>query len=1194
MLAGDSGFPGPRCLRPDDILKNVRYPSSAQFNRPWGVAVDPSGNLYVADSGNNVIRKITSAGSVTTVAGLAGFAGNLDGTGTNARLNGPVGIAIDGSGNLLVSETSNTLRIITPAAVVSTIAGAAGVAGSLNGNGSLARFNFPASLAVDGNENLFIADSLNSTVRFAGFISLPVISAQSPNQSASTGAGVTLSVTASASPTIAYQWLFNGSVVPGATSASLSIANLQAVNTGSYNVIISDYFTNSLGTVLVGSITSPPITVSIVAPPTFLSQPASQTVLSGLAASFSVMATGSPPPTYQWLFNGSPIAGATSSSYIISAAASANSGSYSVVATNGSGSVTSSVATLNVTPATPPPVAAVTPVNVLPPLSGVTATSVTTDQNGNIYYFLSSGSAIQSPLGGTAVLVSNPATVAQDRSLGTSLSNHLSLTDGAGNVYTVGGTNTYDSWGNYYASIYRTTPGGSPQVFYTIPYINNGRIAYGIAGMAFDSSGNIDVIEVYDLTIGSANGSSLVFVKINPSGTATLLLSSTNQGIDGGGSTIVVNDANGNFFVNLEGGLVKIDPTGAVTDLASAGALYNAQVALAEDSLGRIYSSDGRVFLATGQSAPAIAVAPTVFSVQPVSGTLAVGGAVPLSVAVSGFGPISLQWFRNGVAIAGANTTSYSATQPGTYAVNATTVTGTVASMNAVVAYVATTITTQPQSAILGFGGTVLLSVTATGAQLTYQWQLNNQNISSATSSSFTASAVGSYTVIVTGAGGVVTSQPAVISVATSGPVVSASQSAIPFGGFVTLTAVQANAVSYQWSLNGSKISGATTNNLVAAVPGSYTVTVVGASGSSVTSAPLNLGLANTPPFVTVSQPAIPYGGGSTLTAVLGGASAYQWQLNGTNIVGATGSAYTATAPGYYSVVVTSQYGYSIVSAATSLAFANRVINLSTRAVAASGSAAEFAGFVISGPSNSPKQLLIRGIGPALGGFGVSGFAIHATLTVFDAGGNVIATNSGGWSNNANANLIAATAQSVGAFALAPGSGDAALLLSLPPGAYSAQVSDADVGGGVALVEVYEADSSANRLINISTRASVGSGNNVEIAGFVVSGSTPVTLLIRADGPALTAFGVPNALPAPALSVYNANGNLVASNVGWSANSNAAQIVAEASAVGAFPLVPGSPDSALVLTLPPGAYTAVVSSQDGEPGIALVEVYQGP
>jgi hypothetical protein len=351
----------------------------------------------------------------------------------------------------------------------------------------------------------------------------------------------------------------------------------------------------------------------------------------------------------------------------------------------------------------------------VPALSGVTTTSVTTDQNGNIYYFLSSGSAIQSPLGGTAVLVSDPATVAQDRSLGTSLSNHLSLTDGAGNVYTVGGTNTYDSWGNYYASIYRTTPGGSPQLFYTIPYINIGRIAYGIAGMAFDGSGNIDVIEVYDLTLGTANGSSLVFVKISPSGSATLLLSSTNQGIDGGGSTIVVNDTSGNFFVNLEGGLVKIDPTGAVTDLASAGTLYNAQTVLAEDSSGRIYSSDGRVFLSPGQTAPTIALAPTVFSVQPLGGTLAPGGAVPLSVAVSGFGPISLQWYRNGVAISGANSTSYLATQPGTYTVNATTLTGTMSSVSAVVAYLATAITTQPQSATLArifheaaFDGSVL------------------------------------------------------------------------------------------------------------------------------------------------------------------------------------------------------------------------------------------------------------------------------------------------------------------------------------------------------------------------------------------------------------------------------------------------------------------------------------------------------
>ena len=140
--------------------------SAAYFYHPFGVAADGSGNIYVADTGNNTIRKITAAGVVSTLAGSAGQCGSTDGTGAAAGFCNPSGVAVDGSGNIYVADLYNyTIRKITPAGVVSTLAGSPGQTGSTNGTGSAARFYNPQGLAVDGSGNIYIADTDNSTIR---------------------------------------------------------------------------------------------------------------------------------------------------------------------------------------------------------------------------------------------------------------------------------------------------------------------------------------------------------------------------------------------------------------------------------------------------------------------------------------------------------------------------------------------------------------------------------------------------------------------------------------------------------------------------------------------------------------------------------------------------------------------------------------------------------------------------------------------------------------------------------------------------------------------------------------------------------------------------------------------------------------------------------------------------------------------
>jgi hypothetical protein len=252
------------------------------------------------------------------------------------------------------------------------------------------------------------------------------------------------------------------------------------------------------------------------------------------------------------------------------------------------------------------------------------------------------------------------------------------------------------------------------------------------------------------------------------------------------------------------------------------------------------------------------------------------------------------------------------------------------------------------------------------------------------------------------------------------------------------------------------------------------------------------------------------------------------------------------------------------------------------------------AGFVIGGTGTSGTEpLLIRGSGPALSSLGVSGALPDPELQLF-SGTNSLATNNG-WAGSAQ---IASTAAAVGAFTWSSAtSHDSALLVSPAAGAYTAQISGAASDTGVSLVEVYDATPAGSytptspRLVNISARVQVGTGGNILIAGFVIGGSTARTVLVRASGPALVPFGVSGTLPDPRLQLYS-GATLLASNSGWGGD---AQVSSTASSVGAFGWANAtSADSALLLTLPPGAYTAQVAGASGDTGVALVELYEVP
>ncbi len=275
---------------------------------------------------------------------------------------------------------------------------------------------------------------------------------------------------------------------------------------------------------------------------------------------------------------------------------------------------------------------------------------------------------------------------------------------------------------------------------------------------------------------------------------------------------------------------------------------------------------------------------------------------------------------------------------------------------------------------------------------------------------------------------------------------------------------------------------------------------------------------------------------------------------------------------------------------------AERLTGLSTRARATGGDGAVIVGFVVSGAASKP--VLARAIGPLLGVFGVRDVLPAPRLELFRAGAATAFSANTGWTTAPSPAAITAANTTARVFALSPTSADSALVQSLAPGGYTTVMSDAAGRAGNGLVEIYDlapTDAGA-RLANLSSRAFVGTGDATLIAGMTVAGAPGATkpLLIRAIGPTLGGFGLPGALAEAQLTLFDERGVAFRSNVNWTAAANALEIARVAAQVGAFPLTTGSADSALLVELAPGNYTAQVTGGGGATGIALIEVYEVP
>jgi cytochrome c peroxidase len=266
-----------------------------------------------------------------------------------------------------------------------------------------------------------------------------------------------------------------------------------------------------------------------------------------------------------------------------------------------------------------------------------------------------------------------------------------------------------------------------------------------------------------------------------------------------------------------------------------------------------------------------------------------------------------------------------------------------------------------------------------------------------------------------------------------------------------------------------------------------------------------------------------------------------------------------------------------------------RLINISARARVATGENIAIAGFVIGGVEAKP--VLIRAVGPTLATFGVTGALAAPRLDVLR--GNILVATNSGVARASNATAIAAAARQAGAFALGTSGADAAIVTTLHPGAYTAQVSSATGVAGVALVEIYDLSAPAvgEKLLNVSTRGSTGAGEAVLTAGFVVPPGAAKRVLIRGVGPGLTRFGVQGALASPTLTLLNGT-TTVAQNSNAATSPDAGPITNASAQAGAFALAAG--DAGMVVTLPPGNYSVQLAGAGSATGVGLIEVYEAP
>lgn len=423
--------------------------------------------------------------------------------------------------------------------------------------------------------------------------------------------------------------------------------------------------------------------------------------------------------------------------------------------------------------------------------------------------------------------------------------------------------------------------------------------------------------------------------------------------------------------------------------------------------------------------------------------------------------------------------------------------------------------------------------------------------------------------------------------------------------------------IGWSWSGNGGGVEALDmVNNFNAASLTPWGQIIFnGPNGITTTSETATVFGADAPPAVAVSASTITLGDQATLsvTSTEDPDATFQWQMldgDWQDIPGATASTLILPSTQRFHATEYRAIAYTNrVPSASSSVLVNvqapppsnsRLTSLSTRGLSLTGDDVLIPGFGIQG--SGTKRLLIRAVGPTLANFPflINGVLPDPTMILRSYNGtswDLVAANDN-WQDNANAAEIEQTASDLFAFALQEDL-DSALLVDLPTGQYTVVASGVGGTTGIAIVELYDADSvSTASMTSISNRGFVGVGDEVMIPGFAVSIEGPKTFLIRVVGPGLAGapFNVQGTMDDPQLTLFRRETNgfetKLLSNDNWSDNPDAAYTEQITAQVFAFDLQPGSADAAVVVTLEPGVYTVVGSAADGvSSGVVIVEVY---
>jgi hypothetical protein len=688
-----------------------------------------------------------------------------------------------------------------------------------------ASYTTPPTVAGDNGAvyTVVVADSTGSSADTAAMLSVttnpvaPSITTQPAAQSVAAGQSATFSVVASGTATLAYQWTKNGSAIAGATGATYTTPATSASDNGAlFAVTVS----NSQG-----SIGSNTVALTVNNPPAITAQPASQTVAGGQTATFIVAASGTPTLTYQWFKSGSPIGGATSTSYTTPATSASDNGAvFSVTVTNGVGNVTSSGATLtvNVAPSIVTQPAAQTVA------AGQTATFAVTAA-GTAYQWNKNGAAIG---GANSASYTTPATAATD----------------SGALFTVSVTNSYGSVTSNAATLTVNVPPtitaqpGSQTVTVgqtatftvaatgsgtlTYQWKKNGTVIKGATSAAYTTpaAAASDDASQFTVTVTGTTGSvTSNAATLSVNAPASIASQPANQTVNAGQTATFSVAAAGTPTLTYQwskngaaiGGATSASYTTPATALTDSGATFTVTVA---NTYGSVTSNAATL---------TVNVPPTITS-QPVSQTVTAGQTASFTVAATGSGTLTYQWKKNGTAIGGATSASYTtpaAAASDNGALFSVTVTGNMGSMSSNAATltvnVPPSITAQPASTTVIVGQTATFSVTCSGTPtLTYQWNKNGAAINGATSYSYTTPATASsdsgaqITVTVSNSVGSVTSNAATLTVNAAASPLNANVSSLSFGSVnIGSSSVQSvtftNAGGSNITIAGVSISGA-------------------------------------------------------------------------------------------------------------------------------------------------------------------------------------------------------------------------------------------------------------------------------------------------------------------------------------------------------------------------------------------------